>query len=245
MEKNIIIVLVFFIINIYSIISEEGEISIYSNILENLSTKINQIIVDLSDEKSLENCLKIMNDSFQGEYKNSYLTKLFYDSSPTFEDIKNYYNCYDNLYTDKDKHILENLTFVIIKYTDKEQENHSEYENSFHSFSKVIGACIPKGCEDSEYSKMIGLINDDYHLLDGTVNGVINLKPSKNYTLVEKISQLLIPFLMFIFIILVIEIKHISGLLWSLFGYFFNIFQRNKYGEENIKKILKKIKLIK
>ena len=48
---------------------------------------------------------------------------------------------------------------------------------------------------------------------------------------------------MIIFIILVFEIKHISGLLWSLFGYFFNKFHKNHFGEENIKKILKINKL--
>ena len=186
-----------------------------------------------------------MKHSFQGKYKNSYLTKLFYDSSPNFEDIKNYYNCYSNLYNEEDKDILENITFIIIKYKDKKYNNHTEYENSFNSFCKVFGACIPQGCKDQEYYEILNHINNDnnYHLIDGNIDGVVNLKSVKNYSFIKKISQLLIPLLMIIFIILVFEIKHISGLLWSLFGYFFNKFHKNHFGEENIKKILKINKL--
>ncbi len=244
-KKKFITILVCFIVNIYKINNIKQELSIYNNVIESISKKINKVIKDLSNNKNLEKCLNIMKHSFQGKYKNSYLTKLFYDSSPNFEDIKNYYNCYSNLYNEEDKDILENITFIIIKYKDKKYNNHTEYENSFNSFCKVFGACIPQGCKDQEYYEILNHINNDnnYHLIDGNIDGVVNLKSVKNYSFIKKISQLLIPLLMIIFIILVFEIKHISGLLWSLFGYFFNKFHKNHFGEENIKKILKINKL--
>ena len=240
--KYIFFNLICFIININKIYNEKQYPSIYNKTIENISKKIDQIISNIEDEK-LGQCLNIMKKAYQGENKNSYLIKLFFDSSPIYEDIKNYYNCYNGLYINVNKDILKDLTYIVIKYNDKYEKNDTEYENSFNSFSKVFGACVPQGCTDNEYYKIISFVNKNHYLIEGNILGVVNLNPLKEYSIMEKLLESLIPILMIIFIILIIEIRYISGLFWTLFGFLFNKCNKNKYDEETIKKILKKNKL--
>ena len=241
MKNYYIAFIISFILN-FNIINNI-EPSIYANITDNIYEKIEETIEHFLNDDKMKKCINIMKESFKGKFKYSYLTKLFFDSSPNFEDIKNYYYCYNNLYTNVNKDIFENLTFIVIKYTDKAKNNYTEYENSFNSFSKVFGACIPQGCSDDEYYNIIEYINAKYELIDGNIIGVVNLKPLKSYSFFEKFSQILIPFLMILFILLLIEIRYISGFFWSLFGFIITKLNKKKYGEENIIKLLKKNKL--
>ena len=240
--KYFLNIIICFLININNIYNEESEPTIYTQTIENISTKINQIINEL-ENTNFTKCLNIMKEAYQGENKNSYLMKLFFDSSPIYEDIKNYYNCYNNLYTNVKKEILNNLTFIVIQYNDKYEKNYTEYENSFNSFNKVFGACVPQGCTNKEYFNILSYVNKDHYLIEGNIQGVVNLKPLKEYSLWEKFLELLIPISMIIFIILMIEIRYISNLFWTLFGILFSKCHKNKYDEENIAKILKKNKL--
>ena len=48
---------------------------------------------------------------------------------------------------------------------------------------------------------------------------------------------------MILFILLMIEIKYISSLFWSIFGFCFKKLNKNQYNKEDIQKILKKNKL--
>ena len=243
--KYFLNIIICFLININNIYNEESEPTIYTKTIENISTKINQIINKLEElhYQNLTKCINIMKEAYQGNNNNSYLMKLFFDSSPIYEDIKNYYNCYNNLYTNVKKEILNNLTFIVIKYTDKNEKNDTEYENSFNSFTKVFGACVPQGCTNGNYFDILSNVNKDNYLIEGNIGGVVNLKPLKEYSLWEKFLELLIPISMIIFIILMIEIRYISNLFWTLFGILFNKCHKNKYDEENIEKILKKNKL--
>ena len=240
--KYFLNIIICFLININNIYNEESEPTIYTQTIENISTKINQIINEL-ENTNFTKCLNIMKEAYQGENKNSYLMKLFFDSSPIYEDIKNYYNCYNNLYTNVKKEILNDLTFIVIQYNDKYEKNYTEYENSFNSFNKVFGACVPQGCTNKEYFNILSYVNKDHYLIEGNIQGVVNLKPLKEYSLWEKFLELLIPISMIIFIILMIEIRYISNLFWTLFGILFSKCHKNKYDEENIAKILKKNKL--
>ena len=75
-KKKFITILVCFIVNIYKINNIKQELSIYNNVIDSISKKINKVIKDLSNNKNLEKCLNIMKDSFQGKYKNSYFNKI-------------------------------------------------------------------------------------------------------------------------------------------------------------------------
>ena len=225
--------------------------TIYDDIIGNISKTLNIYLNDIENDiknkenkeqtENIKNCINKMkwffSDSNQNQY--SYLTKLFFDSSPNYEDIKNYYNCYNNLYINVNSSILDNLTYIIIKYRDLSSINVTEYESAFNSFSKVFGACIPKGCDEHSYLKIIQFINKNQFLIEGNINGVIDLKREKKYSLTEIIFQLLLPFLMALFILSLICIKYISGIFWSLFGCFFMICHKKKYENEEVEKCLK------
>ena len=245
MKNKIIITLICFILHFKS--SQLEEESIYYETIENIGVEIDKIIDNLSilNNKTIEDCVNIMREAYQGENYLGFLTKLFYDSSPSFEDIKNYYNCYNTLYMYVENDILDKLTYVVIKYHDAKNNNDSytQYERSFNSFSKIFGICVPQNCSDEAYYTIIKLINNDYTLINGTIKAAINLKPKNDYSIKEILFQSLIPFLMITFILLVIEIRFISGIFWSIFGCFFRICNKNKYGKDNINKILKKRKL--
>ena len=235
--------------------TESRDQSIYDGTIDKISEKINYFIKQFelsktidenekNEQKETMECLSIMNDSYLGAQKYSYLTKLFYDSSPVYDDIKNYYNCYNNLYINVDNSILGNLTYIVIKYKDIIEKNETEYETAFNSFSKVFGACVPQGCSHKSYFNIVKFINKNYFLIDGNIIDVINLRPINKFSLTQIIFQSIIPFLMIIFILLIIGIKYISSLFWSLFGYFFKICNKKKYDKEMIEKILKKNKSI-
>ena len=251
MKNKIIITLFVLILYCKKTISKN---TIYKNIIENISKEMDKIIEHLEEiskinndnKTNITNCINRMKKTYQGNYSKSFLTKLFYDSSPTYEDIKNYYNCYHQLYTDVDPFILNNLTFVVVKYNDgnsSKDSNTTEYDISFSNFSKIFGICVPDKCSDAEYTEIIKKINQNYSLINGTINGAINLKPETEYSTTEILLQSLIPFLMISFILFIIEIKYLSGYFWSLFGFIFKKCNKKEYGEENIDKILKKKKL--
>ena len=243
--KNLFnIIIICFLLNFQKIKNNYTNKTIYEEIIDNIGEEVNKIIKEMQKYDNISNCLNIMSVAYNNnsKYNYSYLTKLFYDSSPNFEDIKNYYKCYSNLYTDVDRDILNNLTYVVIQYKDKPEKNDTEYENSFNSFSKIFGICLPKGCSNEEYFEIIRNINNNYSLIEGDIESAISLKSSKKYTITEKIYQLIIPFLLLTFILLIIGIKYVSGLFWSLLGYFFLLCNKKQYDKENIQKILKRNK---
>ena len=119
---NYYIIFIICFISDFNKAKNTNESSIYSNIIENIYKKIEETITHFSDDNEMKKCINIMEESFKGSFKYSYLTKLFFDSSPNFEDIKNYYYCYNNLQTKVNKDILETLTFIVIEYTDKQKK---------------------------------------------------------------------------------------------------------------------------
>lgn len=244
MKNFFIIIIICFLLNFQKINNTNTYQTIYKEIIDNIGVKVNKIIDEMPKHDNISNCLNIMGDAYhnKSKYNYGYLTKLFYDSSPNFEDIKNYYKCYNNLYMNVDRDILDNLTYVVIQYQDKYETNDTEYENSFNSFSKIFGVCLPKGCSNEEYFEIIKNINVNYNLIEGNITSAISLKSSKKYTITEKIYQLIIPFLLLTFILIIIGIKYISGLFWSFFGYIFLLCNKKKYDNENIQKIIKRNK---
>ena len=192
--------LICFTININKISNKIQDIypTIYNDTIANIHTQIKNIITNfskLTNKNISDACLGNINTSYTGDYYYSYITKLFFDSAPSFEDIKNYYNCYNNLYINAEKDILDNITFIVIKYKDEDYNNKTEAENFFNSFNKVFGACVLTGCENDEYYEIIKFINENNYLIEGTIEGAINLKPSKKYSIGEKIIQIIIPLL--------------------------------------------------
>ena len=220
--------------------------TIYDKILDNISYKIDYILENIPKneiKKSTLDCLDIIKTSYDGNYNVSYLVKLFYDSSPNYEDIKKYYNCYYNIYQNVEQEILDNLTYIVIKYTDKQENSNTEFENCFNSFSKIFGACVPNNCKNEAYLEIINYIKDQYSLIEGNITGVINLKPSEELNISRIIVLSIIPFLLLIFIFMIVGIKYISKPFWSIFGFFYYLCNKRKYNKENIQKILKRNKL--
>lgn len=218
--------------------------TIYDDIINKISKELNNYLDEIekqTNKQKTKDCINKMKKYFSdsSKYKYSYLTKLFFDSSPNYEDIKNYYNCYNNLYSNVNRTILNNLTYIVIKYRDLSGSKVTEYEYAFNSFSKVFGACVPKGCDHEAYFDIINFINNNNFLIEGNIIDVIDLNPTKEYSLAEIIFQLLLPILMILFILSLICIKYISGIFWSLFGCFFMICHKKKYDKEEIEKFLK------
>ena len=242
----LILIIFFFLVNISEIKNQQANSeTIYDDIIENISKELNTYLNNIEEEtknQNTKNCINKMKYFYlddSNKYKLSYLTKLFFDSSPNYEDIKNYYNCYNNLYANVDRSILKNLTYIIIKYRDLSGHNVTEYEYAFNSFSKVFGACIPKGCDHESYLEIINYINQGHFLIEGNIIGVVDLNPKKEYSMTEIIFQLLLPILMVLFILSLICVKYISGIFWSLFGCFFMICHKKKYEYEELEKCLK------
>ena len=243
MKVCFIIFIIFFFFSNFSEIKnlQLNSETIYDDIIRRISNELQKYLNEINTtNNTIQQCINIMNNSyFDPKYNYSYLTKLFFDSSPNYEDIKNYYNCYNNLYANVDSSILNNLTYIVIKYNDLSGTNVTEYEYAFNSFSKVFGACVPKGCDHRAYLKIINHINKDHFLIEGNITDVIDLNPTKEYSITETIFQLLLPILMVLFILSLICIKYISGIFWSLFSCFFKICHKKKYGYEEVEKCLK------
>ena len=238
----IILIIFFFFLNILEIKSQQVKSNtIYDDIIIKISDELKKYLNEIEPQtKETKECInKMKNFYLDSEYRYSYLTKLFFDSSPNYEDIKNYYNCYNNLYANVDSSILNKLTYIVIKYRDLSSSNVTEYEYAFNYFSKVFGACVPKGCNHESYSEIIKYINNDHFLIEGNIIDVIDLNPEKDYSTTEIIFQLLLPILMGLFILSLICIKYISGIFWSLFGCFFKICHKKKYDYEEVEKCLK------
>ena len=182
MNNKIIITLICFILNFKSFILVD---SIFNQTLENISSEIKLIIENLTyNENITEKCKNTMKEAYLGENSISYLTKLFYDSSPSFDDIKNYYNCYDNLYINVNDDILQYLTYVVIIYTDvkKDETDDDQYEKSFSSFFQIFGMCVPQNCSDEDYKNIVNFTNNNYKLINGKIRDAINIKPLKDYS---------------------------------------------------------------
>ena len=246
MKNLYIIIIICLISNFQKIKNLDPLPSIYDKILDNISYKIVQILENIpkNDTKQTTlDCLDIIKTSYDGNYNISYLVKLFFDSSPNYEDIKKYYNCYYNIYQNVEQEILDHLTYIIIKYTDKQENSNTEFENCFNSFSKIFGACVPNNCKNEAYLEIINYIKDQYSLIEGNITGVINLKPSEELNISRIIVLSIIPFLLLIFICMIVGIKYISRPFWSLFGFFYYLCNKRKYSKENIQKILKRNKL--
>ena len=243
MKNYYIIIFICFIINCQKY-NQRIE-TIYDKIIDNISFKINEILEEIKNKKVIEGkseCLNKMDKSYNGENKYGYLTKLFYDSSPNYEDIKKYYNCYYKLYQNVNQDILNKTTYVVIKYTQKQENSDTEFEQCFNKFSKIFGACLPQGCSDDEYLKIINYTNNKYSLIEGDITEAINLKPEYNFSIKNAIVPFLIPALMLIFILSIIGIQYVSSPFWSVFGFFYYLCNKRKYAEENIKTILKRNK---
>ena len=187
-----------------------------------------------------DECKNTIKNTFLSENNQSYVMKLFYDSSPTYDDMKNYYYCYNDINPYVQKNILPNLTYIIIIYKElSENKDINSFEYKFNSFSKVFGACVPQGCTDNDYEFIIKGLNEKYNLKEGEIGKVVNLKPNSNYSNKEIIFGSAILFLMTLFIIFLIFIKFFGAFFVKIFGLFFKIFHL-KYKTENIDKVLKK-----
>ena len=175
----------------------------FTNVIKELANIAILQSLNLSSNLNIsEDCKKILFESYNGKNKDLYNSIIVYDSSKSNNDLAIYSDCLNgNIeYPNVNKESIKNETTFIVFFFNEKQEN-----ISFTNLTKdleyiIIGLCIPKGCEEQEYSAIFHEISSEISLLNDYVETyVFDLRKDDNENRIIKCIPLFIIIFIFFF----------------------------------------------
>jgi hypothetical protein len=175
----------------------------FTNVIKELANIAILQSLNLSSNLNIsEDCKKILFESYNGKNKDLYNSIIIYDSSKSNNDLAIYSDCLNgNIeYPNVNKESIKNETTFIVFFFNEKQEN-----ISFTNLTKdleyiIIGLCIPKGCEEQEYSAIFHEISSEISLLNDYVETyVFDLRKDDNENRIIKCIPLFIIIFIFFF----------------------------------------------
>jgi len=165
--NNLILIFIFLITSVvkqaksYDLI--EGSYLVFSSIL---NESLNSITVQDECRSSIEKMINPLN--------RVYLRKFLGDSAKNKNDMGSFQDCKSIVSDDTkkqlnitEKEFLDNFTYVIISFKNKHNDNnHTEYINitdiNYENDNYIVGLCIIKGCNSSEYKDIFSNIKFNF-----------------------------------------------------------------------------------
>ena len=122
-----------------------------------------------------QNCYDIFSQAFSDKDSvtaSKYLYKLITDSSKSKNDMGAYTQCFNSIYSVGNTNTSDaNVTFILI-HVNETIKNSTVIDLNYTMGQTMFGACVPNGCNSSEYGEIFYYINDKMKIFGNLKKGV-------------------------------------------------------------------------